>query len=101
MSLLLLLLLTLACLPIDWQPPMFGLGPKGSAALTGGIVAALLAVARLFASATIHRLTRNPEDREAVSRAMGFDVSFSSFSIWEASRSRCSAAAGVGLSTRR
>jgi Zn-dependent protease with chaperone function len=71
MSLLLLLLLTLACLPIEWQPPMFGIGPTGSAALTGGIVAALLLVARLFTIATIHRITSDTHDREAASRAHG------------------------------
>lgn len=71
MSLLLLLLLTLACLPIEWPPPMFGMGPTGSAALTGGIVAGLLIVARLFTIATVHRITSNPHDREAAGRAHG------------------------------
>lgn len=71
MPLLLLLLLTLACLPIDWPAPILDVGHTGSAALTGGIVAGLLLIARLFTSLTLHRLQRDPDDRLAASRAHG------------------------------
>src|SRR5262245_32365633 len=71
MALLLLLCLTLACLPVDWPKPIFGLGPTGSAVLTGTGVASLLVVARLFTSATIHSLVRYPDNREAIARAHG------------------------------
>jgi STE24 endopeptidase len=71
MPLLLLLLLTLACLPIEWPRPMFGLGPEGSAALTGVVVVGLLVVARLFTAATIRQIVRDPNERESVCRAHG------------------------------
>jgi STE24 endopeptidase len=69
MPLLLLICLFLACLPIDWHPPPFGLDTGGSAALTGGMVAGLLLTARLFAVMTVARLARDPGDREAAGRA--------------------------------
>jgi Zn-dependent protease with chaperone function len=69
MPLLLLLCLILACLPIEWPAPPFGLGPDGSAALTGSAVVSLLLIAKLFTVVTVNRLARDPGDREAVSRA--------------------------------
>ena len=69
MPLLLLLCLILACLPIDWPAPPFGLGPAGSAALTACVVASLLLVAKLFTVATVTGLARRPDEREAIGRA--------------------------------
>jgi Zn-dependent protease with chaperone function len=71
MSLLLLLCLTLACLPITWPEPVFGPEPTASAAITGGIVAVQLLIARLFTARTIGQLARYPDSREAISRAHG------------------------------
>jgi Zn-dependent protease with chaperone function len=71
MSLLLLICLTLACLPIDWPQSVFGLGRTGSAAVTGGIVVGLFLVARVFSSRTVGRLANHSEDREAIGRAHG------------------------------
>src|SRR5204863_1078623 len=48
-----------------------GLGPSGSAVLTGAVVAGLLVVARLFSMSTVGHLARDPGDREAVARAHG------------------------------
>ena len=69
MPLLLLLCLILACLPIEWPAPPYGLGPAGSAALTGSVVIVLLLVAKLFTIVTETRLARDPRDREVVARA--------------------------------
>src|SRR5262245_52592855 len=69
MPLLLLLCLILACLPIDWPAPPFGLGLAGSAALTGCVVASMLLVAKLFTVATVTGLARRPDEREAIGRA--------------------------------
>jgi len=71
MSLLLLLCLMLACLPIDWPAPPFDLGPAGSAALTGTVIVGLLLIARLFSVTTVSRLACDPRDRVAIGRAHG------------------------------
>jgi Zn-dependent protease with chaperone function len=68
MALLLLICLTVAVLPIDWPAPPFDLGPSGSAALTGGLTAALLVLARVFSALTVRRLARDPGSRETASR---------------------------------
>lgn len=36
MPILLILLVTAACLPVPWPAPPLGIGPEGAAALTGG-----------------------------------------------------------------
>src|SRR5262249_10313124 len=69
MPLLLLLCLILACLPIEWPAPPYGLGPAGSAALTGSVVVVLLFIVKLFTIVTVTRLARDPGNREAVARA--------------------------------
>jgi len=71
MPLLLLLCLILACLPIDWPAPPFGLGPAGSAILTGTVVVGLLVIARLFSFTTVSRLAHVPRDRVAIGRGHG------------------------------
>jgi STE24 endopeptidase len=71
MPLLLLVSLIVACLPIDWPRPPYGLEPSGSAALTASVVSGLLLVARVFALMTVYRVARNPDDREAIARAHG------------------------------
>lgn len=70
MPLLLLLCLTLACLPLAWPEPPVG-GRIGSAILTAAVVAGLLLVARLFTLKTMARLIREPAEREAAGRAHG------------------------------
>lgn len=69
MALLLLLCLTLACLPLDWPAPPFGLDPAGSAALTASVVVVMLVLARLSSWATVGQAVRQPLEREAVARA--------------------------------
>lgn len=69
MPLLLLLCLILACLPIDWPGPPFGLGPAAGAALTAGVVVGLLVIARLFTTATLTQLGQRPDDRDLILRA--------------------------------
>jgi Zn-dependent protease with chaperone function len=71
MSLLLLICLTLACLPIEWRTSVFGLSHTGSAAVTGGIVVGLLLVAHVFSHRTVAGLTGGNPDREAIGRAHG------------------------------
>jgi len=76
MALLLLICLTLACLPIDWPAPGHGYAPwgsatGGSAALTGAVVVGLLVIARVFTSTTVNRLARDPGDRETAARGHG------------------------------
>src|SRR5262245_45658272 len=71
MSLLLLLCLILACLPIDWPRPPFGLGAAGGAALTGTVVVGLLVIVRLFTATTVSQLAHNPRDRVAIARGHG------------------------------
>src|SRR4249920_1845268 len=71
MALLLLLCLTLACLPLDWPAPPFELGPAGSLALTASVIVVMLVVARLSSWATIAHALRVPLNREAVGRAHG------------------------------
>jgi STE24 endopeptidase len=73
MALLLLICLTLACLPIEWPAPRHGFEPwgradVGSAILTGAIVTALLLIARVFTATTVGRLARDPGDRETAAR---------------------------------
>ncbi|MSR53448.1 MAG: hypothetical protein EXS09_09205 [Gemmataceae bacterium] len=71
MSLLLLIFLTIACLPVDWPEPLFGVGTEGSAAISGVIVAGLLLVARFFSHRTVSRLTLDPSSRESIARGHG------------------------------
>ena len=71
MSLLLLIFLTIACLPINWPKPLFGIEPEGSAAISGGIVAGLLLLAKLFSHLTVSRIIRDPASRESIARAHG------------------------------
>jgi len=71
MSLLLLIFLTIMCLPIAWPKPLFGIEAEGSAAISGGIVAGLLLVARYFSHRTVARLSRDPAARESIARAHG------------------------------
>src|SRR4051794_6217340 len=69
MPLLLLVSLIIACLPLDWPGPPAGVGVRGSAVLTGSVVILLLITARVFSLLTVYRVGRNPEAREAISRA--------------------------------
>jgi len=71
MALLLLICLTVACLPIEWPAPPYDLREAGSAALTGAVVAGLLLIARLFSAGTVYHLARDPGDREAAARGHG------------------------------
>jgi STE24 endopeptidase len=71
MPLLLLICLTLACLPIDWPKPMFGLSARGSAIETGLVVAGLLLIARGISMSAVRGLARDPGAREEVGRAYG------------------------------
>ena len=71
MPLLLLICMIVACLPVAWPAPQYGLDANGGAALTGAVVVGLLLTARLLARATVYRLARDPGDREAALRAYG------------------------------
>ena len=68
MPLLLLICLTLACLPISWPEPPFGLGRSGAVAITGGIVTALLLMHGLAARDVVRRLALDSGSRDAVGR---------------------------------
>jgi len=72
MPLLLLICLTLACLPIEWRGPLFDLGPNGSAIQTGLVVASLLLIARWISVSAVRELARDPGARERVGRTYGF-----------------------------
>jgi Zn-dependent protease with chaperone function len=70
MPLLLLLVLTLACLPESWQPTMVWIGlpqnPLLSAVLTWLGVAIIVVAARRIAALTCSDLRENPQSRETI-----------------------------------
>ena len=69
MPLLLLLCLILACLPIDWPEPPFGLGPAGSAALTASVVPACCWSPSSSPSRRCPASPADPGERVAIGRA--------------------------------
>ena len=71
MPLLLLICMIVACLPLEWPGPPFGLGPVGSAGLAAGVVALLLVIARGIALMSVAQLASNPGDRSAIARTYG------------------------------
>src|SRR5262249_30757379 len=63
MPLLLLFYLILTALPLPWSEPRFGLGPLGSAGLTGGLILLPVSVAWLIGVLTARRLRIDPHSR--------------------------------------
>src|SRR5262245_42524892 len=61
MPLLLLLCLSLGCLPIEWPVPYEGFRPRDSALGTAAVLAALAASAAYLSWTTRRRLARSPE----------------------------------------
>jgi STE24 endopeptidase len=70
MPFLLLLCLSLACLPVDWPPPLAGLKPIHSLLGTTGLLAMLSGSAGWFAWRTRQRVQRS-EHREGIMRYYG------------------------------
>src|SRR5215469_11740510 len=68
MPFLLLLVLTVACLPGEWPSPPAWLGPAGSALLTWAGTLALAGAAGLLARRFCRQLARDPGQRPAVLR---------------------------------
>lgn len=66
MPILLVILLTATCLPVEWWPSPFGLGVEASAGLTAGVVAALLLVAFGLRTWVLWTLRRQPDRRVRV-----------------------------------
>jgi STE24 endopeptidase len=66
MPFLLLLLLSLACLPVQWPEPPEWTGLVGSVVLTWTGVGVMVAAAAVLAQNTRRRLRRDPAGREAV-----------------------------------
>jgi Zn-dependent protease with chaperone function len=68
MPFLLLLVLTLTCLPRDWPEPPGNIGPLGSAIVTWLAIALMAAVAWLASRRLRGRLQRDPSSRPAVAQ---------------------------------
>ena len=71
MPILLVFLLTAACMPVEWPGPPAGVGPRGSAALTAAAVAAALGAAFAARTRVVRALRRAPDRRAGVAAAYG------------------------------
>ena len=71
MPILLVLLLTAACLPVEWPAPPLGLGAAAAAGLTAAAVALPLAAAAGLRAWVVRTLRRAPDRRFEVGNAYG------------------------------
>lgn len=68
MPILVVFLLTAACLPVDWPAPPFGLGPGGGAALTAAVLLLPLAAAAGLRTCVVRAVVADPARAYAVGR---------------------------------